>query len=356
MHSRRPRTGAAPTALVLIPERQNYFYRQLGRRLAETLRELGVVPDLVTLAECPDRPYDWCVLTNINELVFDHAYAGVAEPKDYVTGEQERAATDTLRLMARRWRAVAGCSLDCVTTCWYQALHHRCGQAGIDTILDFGLHDQRAALPAAAPAAYRFILNGLTPSERRRLDEGGFADERRTIPWAFVGHVTPNRVALVDRLVREVDPRGFAYLPRLGPITEKNSPHLAQQQYETVLRHARYQVWCTHHKGFYMEGERFRMSLLAGSVPIKLMAGGRRPPAGVSFRYLLLDEDEAARRLSEFSFPDLRRRFVDDFRALGGLKQSLGEYLLAIGLLDALPAAEGAHTGGRAGVVHKAAG
>jgi hypothetical protein len=356
MHSRRPRTDAAPTALVLVPERLNYFFHLHGRRLAEALRELGFVTDVATLPACPDRPYDWCVLTNVTELIYDHAYHGAAEVGEFVSPPQERDAVAALRLLARRWRAVAACSLDCVSPHWYRELKERCAVAGVETILNFGLHDQRAVLPAAWRPSYHFLVNGLTSSERRRLDEGEFADDRRALPWAFVGHLTSDRAALVDRLVAEVDPRGFVYAPRIGPRADKDSPHLGQRQYETVLRHARYQVWCSHQNGFYLESERFRLSLLAGSVPIKVMAAGRQPPAGVPFRYLLLDEDEVAQCLREFSFPALRRRFVNDFRALKGLKQSLGEYLLAAGLLAALPAEEESPTGDRAGVVRKAAG
>ena len=86
----------------------------------------------------------------------------------------------------------------------------------------------------------------------------------RHIPWAFVGHMTESRVALVDFLVHQFDPGGFVYIPTLAPYTETDSPHLNQREFERVLYHTRYQMWRSHHEHFYLEPERFRTSLLTG--------------------------------------------------------------------------------------------
>ena len=57
-------------ALVLISGKSNnYFYNLCGRRLAETLRELAFEVDVTTLAEHPNNTYDWCVLSNISEVM-----------------------------------------------------------------------------------------------------------------------------------------------------------------------------------------------------------------------------------------------------------------------------------------------
>ena len=334
----RQQASAVPTALILVPEKWNYFYHQHGRRLTEALTELGFEAEIATLTTCPDRTYDWCVITSVTEVIFDHTHPGPAEQSVYFTPERERAAVGILRNLARKWKAVAACSLDCLGTRWFRELKERCDAIGIKTLLDFGLFGQAKSMPSDSRASYHFIFNGLTTSEALALEEG-FADEQRTIPWAFVGHATPNRVTLVDRLVQEIDPGGFVYLPRIGPIFEKNSPHLNQAQYETVLRHTRYQIWCTHHDVFYMESERFRMSLLGGSVPLKVVPSRRKCPPGIPFDFLLVEEDELARFLLQCSFPLLRRRFLEEFRSRPSLKDSLGEYLARAGIVR--PSADG---------------
>jgi hypothetical protein len=321
--------------LILVPEKWNYFYQQHGRRLAEALTDLGFKAEISSLNACPDRTYDWCVLTNISEVMYDITPGGPNEGLQF-TPEMERGAVARLRQRGRKWGAVAACSLDCVSTVWYQLLQRRCDAVGIDTILDFGLHSQAEALSTKERESYVFLFNGLTSSEEQVLEEA-HSDKQRSIPWAFVGHSTRKRIALVHRLVREVDPRGFVYMPDLAPITEKNSPHISQGQYEAVLRHARYQVWCTHHDHFYMESERFRMSLLGGSVPIKAMPSLCDCPEDVPFAYLLVEEEELAPYLARQHFASLRQRFQNEFRSAKSLKTSLSEYLTAAGILCPLP-------------------
>lgn len=334
MHTRRQGPGTPRTALVLVPAKLNYFYDLHGRRLAEGLRALGFDVDVSTLARRPDKAYDWCVLTNISEIVLSHDKEDDEDVTGDITWEEELAAIAAVRRLHRTCRVVTACSLDCVGTAWYTAIEQRCTAAGIATVLDFGLHDQSPFLGPDGPErrpAYWFVPNGLTDSERQALDAA--ADDHRPLPWAFVGHTTSGRAALVDRLMQQVDPRGFVYMPGIGKITEKGSPHLNQKQFDTVLRRVRYQVWCSHHGHFYMESERFRMSLLAGSVPVKVVADRRVVPGRLRFDYLVLDEEEVAGRLRDMDFAAVRRRFRDDYRALPGIAAGLAGYLVAAGVL-----------------------
>src|SRR5438874_1969390 len=111
----------------------------------------------------------------------------------------------------------------------------------------YDLHGRSAALGPDGPdrrPAYWFVPNGLTESERKAVGAAA-EDDHRPLPWAFVGHTTPNRAALVDRVMQQVDPRGFVYMPGIGKITEKGSPHLHQRQVDAVLRRTRYQVRCS---------------------------------------------------------------------------------------------------------------
>ena len=329
-----PRQAQPPsrTALVIVPAGLNYFYELHGRRVAEALRTLGFGVERGTLGAYLERPFDWCVLTNITETLISHAQQGALDVSRQITPAQERAALEAIRRLHKYCASMACCSLDCVSTTWYEWIQRRCEATGITTILDFGLHDQSASLSAPDRSMYHFITNGLTPSERRMVDRSE-DDEERPIPWSFVGHVTLNRAALVDRLVQQLDPCGFVYLPQLGKVTVKGSPHLNETQYEAVLRRCRFHVWCAHHRHFYMESERFRMSLLAGCVPIKVVAPEQAVPAGLVFGDLVLSEADVAQRLRAFDFRAVRRRFRDDFRSLPGLSESLATFLRTRGIL-----------------------
>ena len=88
-----------------------------------------------------------------------------------------------------------------------------------------------------------------------------------------------------------------------------------------------------HHQHFYMESERFRMSLLAGCVPIKVVPPDQVVPPGLVFGGLVLSETDVAQRLHAFDFRAIRRRFRDDFRGLPGLSESLATFLRKRGIL-----------------------
>jgi hypothetical protein len=333
-------SGHAPSALVITPTGLNYFHKLHGLRVAEALRELGFGVEVTTLARVPVRSYDWCVLSNVVESVLSYGQEEAAEVTGEVTPEVERAALAAIRRLRGRARLVSACSLDSAPTHWYAVLERRCLEAGAAPILDFGLQDQAALLGPRSRAHYRFIPNGLTASERRLLDSLPDGADDRPLPWAFVGHVTPLRAALVGWLVREVDPRGFAYMPPLEKITEAGSPHLNGRQYEAVLRRTRYHVWCSHHSHFYMEGERFRTALLAGAVPVKVVADRHSVPGGIPFGELVVEQREAAGLMRDREFPAVRRRFRDEFRALPSLADGLASFLADAGI--APPAAPGA--------------
>lgn len=312
-------TGTARTALVLIPGSINYFYNLNGRRIAEALGELGFAVDVRTLTECPERDYDCCILVNVTEVLLSF-------------GDQD-AGLEKLRTLRRRCRSLTSCSLDCVATHWYERLCELCRAAEVDTILDLGLCDQRKHLSENQRPLYHFVASGLIPSERQALAALETADEERPIPWAFVGHFTPHRAALVDLLVRAVDPRGFVYLPALAPYTEQGSPHLNQGQYEAVLRRTRFQLWCSHHHHFYMEPERFRTSLLTGGVPVKVVESKAGLAESAPFRYLVVHEDDLRTWLRAGAFDRVRRRFRDDFRRMKNLEHGLADFLVKVGVL-----------------------
>ncbi len=214
-------------------------------------------------------------------------------------------------------------------TDWYRRADDLSRRCGVDVVLDLGLHDQSEFLDPVCRSLYHFVFSGLTPSELASLDTVARHDGDRAIPWAFVGHVTPYRAALVDLLVQQVDPSGFVYMPRPVPYTEKGSPHLNQEQFERVLQRTKYQVWCSHHDHFYLEPERFRASLLSGGLPMKVVFSSKQTPAASPFSYLLMEAGEAVRHMRMQSFTQVRRRFWSDWRARPTL---VGELARVFGL------------------------
>ncbi|MCE9607991.1 MAG: hypothetical protein K8U03_24160 [Planctomycetia bacterium] len=297
-------------ALIVIPGTVNYFYNQCGVRIAEALNVLGVESEILTLSQVsPDRDYDLCIATNLTEIL--HAYG------------DRTAALARLSSLRRRSRVMAACAIDCARTPWYTSLHKLSNRCEADVILDLGLYDQTDLLHSKSRSKYRFLLSGLTPSETASLDTIQAHDATRTIPWAFVGHATSHRAALVDLLVQTVDPRGFVYMPAAAPYTEKGSPHLNQQQFEKVLTRTEYQVWCSHHHHFYLEPERFRASLLTGGVPIKVTLTSDRPPPKMPFDYLVLNIEQAVKQMQPKMFSDLRARYLAEWRSFPTLAQEL---------------------------------
>lgn len=330
---------AAGTALVIVPAGVNYAYEVHGRRIAEALRFLGFQADVCDLSSCPGREYDWCFLTNITEIIVSYCRIGAAsilaaQPErprrgdpdvpPPISPEQGQAALDALRRLHDHCRNVVCCPMEATGTHWYAAIEGYCQATGVDTILDFGLTDQSATLAGSGRAMYHFLVNGLTPSERRVMEEA--PDDDRSIPWSFVGHRTQQRAMLVDQLVSEVDPCGFVYLPRLTTNPSRGSPHLNERQFATVLRRCRYHVWCSHHPHFYMEVERFRMALLAGCVPIKVMPSSQDLPAGLVFRSLVVSEAELHGRLRHGDFRSEVRRGRKEFCNLPSLTDSLAAF------------------------------
>lgn len=319
--------SASLRALILIPGTVNYFYNQSGRRVGEALAELGFSLDIATLDECPEGQYDLCVLSNISEIL----HAG---------GDPEQRLARVVEVRSR-CRATVSLGIDCVSTEWYHRIRDYSTRVGADLILDLGLFDQGQFLRPEERTNYRLVFSGLTPSEARQLRSLG-DDDRRRIPWAFVGSQTPHRVALVDHLVQHLDPRGFVYIPPPAAYTESGSPHLNQQQFERVLEATRYQVWCSGHSYFYMEPERFRTSLLTGGVPVKIVESRAQIPGSVPLDYLMIEPAEVGERLALQDYPALRHRFRDDWRRFPMLHHELARVLREIGIKTSGKAARAA--------------
>jgi hypothetical protein len=298
--------------LIVVPGKLNYFYNLAGRRLGEALGAMGRDVEIRTLHDASPSDHDLVILSNVTEIVASVGGASEGVPR--------------LRSLRAGCRELLSLGIDCVSTPWFDRLRDLSRAIRADRIVDLGLVAQTPTPRSKGEPPYEFLFSGLTPSEIRTTARLAADGSGRDIPWAFIGHVTESRAALVDRLVQDLHPGGFVYAPTLAPYVEHGSPHLNQEQFERVLRHARYQVWCSHHEHFYMEPERFRTSLLTGGVPIKIVTRKQVAPAGAPFGYLLIPIDDL-RELSRLRFEEIVSRFRRDWENLPTLERGLRDLL-----------------------------
>ena len=96
----------------------------------------------------PDDDYDWCLLSNITEILtaFGDEAGGLAR----------------ISAIGARCRSMASLSIDCVSTPWYHRIRDLSSRVGVGMNLDLGLHDQSRYLGRADRASYRFVFSGLT--------------------------------------------------------------------------------------------------------------------------------------------------------------------------------------------------
>jgi hypothetical protein len=307
-------------ALVLIPGSVNYFYNAAGRRTGEALREIGFSVEIATLGQHSSRSYNFCLVSSLAEVI--HSCGN------------EVVAHAALRDLQKSCGLIAALSIDCAATVWFHNTQKQCRSLKIPAILDLSLHDQRENLRSKDRADYYFFPAGLTSSEMRQVCQD-VDDTGRAIPWAFIGHFTPARLALLDDLVRHLDPRGFVYMPMCAPYQEKGSPHLNEHQFNTVLARTRYQIWSSHHSAFYMESERFRMSLLAGGVPIKVLTTAL-PAPGCPFSYLMMEASALPSSIRRFDFALLRQQFRKEYLEIKPLSKGLADFLYCKGILPSV--------------------
>jgi hypothetical protein len=299
-------------ASVVVPGSVNYFHDRAGRRVADALNGIGIDAEVATL-DVADCGGDWCFLINPYEIAF---------------GAGGAAAYPRLEALARRYSRVVAVLMECAETPWFEMSIDVCRKTGVARVLDLGFHEQRQSVPKDLRPNYYFAFGGLTEAERRAIPFQRSGNDR-PIPWVFVGHLAQPRLTMIEHLLRSADPGGFVYMPNVGPVRERG-PHINGEQLVRILGRSRCQVWCTHHARFYMESERFRDSLLAGCVPVKLDDAAARSGECLPFRYLTLSQDELADSWSNIDSPETWERFATEFAALPTLEESLAATLQSI--------------------------
>ncbi|HEX4590715.1 MAG TPA: hypothetical protein VH120_12335, partial [Gemmataceae bacterium] len=302
----------AGRATVVVPGSVNYFHNRAGQRIADALNGVGVNAEVTTL-DAAGSGGDWCFLINPYEVAF---------------GSGGDAAVPLIAALRQRYDRVVAVLMECAETPWFGMSLDVCRRAGVTRVLDLGFHGQYESISEELRPNYYYAFSGLTEAERRAIPARRTSDER-PIPWVFIGHLAGPRVTLVERLLRSADPGGFVYMPNIGPVRDRG-PHINGEQLLRVLRRSRCQVWCTHHGRFYMESERFRDSLLAGCVPIKIGTAAADRPEYLPFRYLTKPEQELIGGWDDLDSPETWDRFAAEFAALPTLEESLAAALRKI--------------------------
>ena len=171
---------------------------------------------MATIRDPQARKFDCCFLVGLAEIVAGHG--------------DEADALKKLAELRADCRFSAAWNLESMATRWFAATHRLLRRIDFDAFVDSNIHHQEHLVPAELQARYGFVHYGLTRQERGQLGRYRNLQDaaERPIPWATVGHATDVRVRLAHRLVPEVDPSGFVYLPPLSPVTA-DGPHLNEQ-------------------------------------------------------------------------------------------------------------------------------
>ena len=214
-------------------------------------------------------------------------------------------------------------------TRWFDHSYRLFHECGLDILADNALHDQSAEMDDERLLVYHHLFYGLTESEKREVRAGAFEDDRRVIPWVFVGHKTPARCELARVLVEEVDPAGLLYLTDVAPITE-DGPHLTDAGFQKALRRSRFQLGSAQNPSSCLEWERYRRSALAGCVPIRVVEGDFPGDLDLPFPYLVVRREELAERLDPGAFRGLRSAFLEEYCRLPSLEEGLDHFIASL--------------------------
>jgi len=230
-------------AVVVFPEQGNLFYRALAQRVVTAASECGIDVELRAAGDLGDGIAGCTAL-----LVNPSECALSGEP--FVSGA--RAFGTRIAVLA-----------ESVDTRWYR--NQLATGVSLDAILDVGFVEQTAV----EGPPYGFVFNGPTGPELAAIE--AHAPGARPIPWSFVGHRTDERVSLAARLVAELAPGGFVFLPRSKRVRAGGGT-LDPAAVTAVLEQSEIYVWESHHSHLYYESFRFVDALVAGAAPGKIDA------------------------------------------------------------------------------------
>ncbi|MCB9120526.1 MAG: hypothetical protein H6640_12415 [Caldilineaceae bacterium] len=299
------------TALIVNPA-INHFFDLEGYRLAEALRTLGIAVTVATLEDAPHMGFDWCFVNNPFEAAQSTGCAG--------RGRQ------LLAELAERCEAVFGISMEDMNGPWFQPVYDMAVTTKLDALLDLGLRPQPSASNGQWKIPIRFVLNGMTKSEKQRAKLGISERNERPIPWAMIGIQTPRRVRIAELLVRNLAPHGFVYLP-VQNAEDAERRDLNEAMLMRVLSNSAYYIWCSQYGSRYMESQRYRQAVLAGAAPVKVVDDANPIDDETPFSFTLLHENSLTELVVLPPPATLHGRAAQEFCRMPGLEASLAELL-----------------------------
>jgi hypothetical protein len=286
-----------------------------------------------TLGSYQAAEYDFTLYVNLFEIGLMYVIGYLESPEvSRLAGQANpnlSRALQQIQLVQRHSRRSGVLSLDCVHTEWFARNYRLCQAIGIETLYDLGFHSQAHALKGNAGTKYQFLFNALTECERQQVLRIQHSRQERPIPWAFIGHLNPRRLAFAHMLIKRLGSEGVFYLPDLEPISV-DSPHFNATQLRRLLEKTRYYIWISHHDYFYVESERFRDALLAGCVPIKVQSQAAFNISSVPFNYLILNASDFDEHLQTIDYHKLQQRFVRDYLAKPSLEAVIAQEVLLL--------------------------
>lgn len=235
---------------------QNALYANLARRLLLACLEAGARAGLVNSKQLHELPAE--------EIKDSHLV--LVSPLDLVRPLTDRAAFFEALSRARKRIVVLAEALETGEFSGQLRL-----PISVDVLLDVGFVPQKHKLAelGLSHVPYRFLFDGLLRREVGRLaSEDPARNAERPIPWAFVGHMTGERVELARWLIEEIDAGGTLFLPK--PSRLLRSGAISPRGMDLLLKKTQFYVWSSHHKFAHYESFRFREAILNGAVPLKL--------------------------------------------------------------------------------------
>ncbi len=249
---------------ILHPSGVNWFYESVARDIGDDLAGEGIATCLITPQQLLDRsPFETgqaadILIVNANECL------------ESVAGRFRDAKTRA-DIAARLWGCVSGfqrrilVSLDSIETPWFLEQLAQVGHV-ITDIFDIGMAPQ-SPLGHVLGRRYHWIPESFTRAARSDVPTETGA---RPIPWAVVGHVTLDRVQLIEALSHRLGSAGVAFLPHLRPFSAVGNRTLTHDALRRLLSRSQYYVWASHHQFPYHEGLRALHALECGAVPAKI--------------------------------------------------------------------------------------
>lgn len=302
---------------IIIPVPGNYFYRLTGQRVGEALRSLGKEVVICGLHNIDEGEFDRSIIIHPSEIL--HEFVNYQKSGDYNEVYQRLGQ---IRKHSRQFDMLL---LECVQSKWFKESLEIFRAIGMDRIIDLGFHSQLLNLEPKDRNRYQFIFNGLTSSESEKLHAMKPANDHHSIPWIFVGISSPKRLNLIHMLSHYFDESGLVYMLEHPEPVRDYGPHISHENFRRIQQHTDFTVWCSHHDYFYLESERFREALLAGTLPIKVLYEPIPSNLKIPFNYLLTQVDMALATLRQIKdqYSDILQRFSSEFISLPHLNEEL---------------------------------